>query len=152
MEQIPLPLMIILAFIGFALFWLGIVWLIAWVAGWPQLHEKYPGKQGWNEQCWSLQSAVFRAWVSYRNILKVCVDPEGLHLSVMFPFSVSQKPLFIPWIDVTVTKKRWGFVNGFELRFQQVPNVPIRITKSLAKRIAEGANEAWPMGAIISNQ
>ncbi len=148
METLPLPVIIILALIGFSLFWLGMVWFIGWMAGWPQLHEKYPGREGWDTECWSLQSAMMRLGMSYRSILKVCVDAEGLYLSVIFPFSISQKPLFIPWLDVTAAKKRWGFMNGVELRFQQVPNIPIKITESLAQRMAEGSKGTWEYGEL----
>ena len=145
METIPPYLIIPGAVIIFALFWFGVVWLIAQMSGWPKLAEKYPARQLWNETCWSLQSALVR-WAQYRGILRVCADAEGVHFSVIFPFSVSQQPFSVPWTEVTGHKKRISFIYGVELHFQQVPSVTIKISTRLADNLVEASSGAWKYG------
>jgi hypothetical protein len=142
METIAPYLAIPGAVIILMLFWFGVVWFIAQMAGWPKLVEKYPARQPWNEKCWSLQSAYIR-WAQYRGVLRVCADAEGVHFSVIFPFSVSQRPFSVPWTDITGHKKRVYFIYGVELQFQQVPSIPIKISTRLADNLVEASNGAW---------
>lgn len=143
METVPLPLIIVGAFIAFVLFWLGIVWVIAQAGGWPKLAEKYPARQPWNPQCWSLQSALLRRWSQYRGVIRFCADNEALHLSVLFPFSLAHKPLSIPWHEITGQKKTRFFYYGVELRFQQAPKIPMHIRRTLADRLVEASGGTW---------
>jgi hypothetical protein len=143
METVPLPLIIVGGFIAIVLFWLAVVWAIAQLAGWPRLAEKYPARQPWNPQCWSLQSALFRNWSQYRGVLRVCADSEGMHLSVLFPFSVAHKPLSIPWHEITGQKKTRFFYYGVELRFQQEPKIPMHIRRALADHLVEASGGMW---------
>jgi hypothetical protein len=143
MENIPLPLFIVAAFVAVVLFWVAVVWVIAQIAGWPKLAEKYPARQPWNPQCWSLQSALLRGWSQYRSVLRVCADNEGMHLSVMFPFSVAHKPLSIPWHEITGQKKTRFFYYGVELRFQQAPKIPMHIRRGLADQLVAASGGAW---------
>ena len=143
METVPLPLIIVGAFIAFVLFWLAVVWVIAQMGGWPRLAEKYPARQPWNPQCWSLQSALLRRWSQYRGVIRFCADSEALHLSVLFPFSLAHKPLSIPWQEITGQKKMRFFYYGVELRFQQAPKIPMHIRRALADRLVEASGGAW---------
>ena len=143
MENLNIILIVIGAFLSIVLFWLVIVWLIAQVAGWPRLAEKYPKREPWNPKCRSLQSALLRGWSQYRGVLRVCADNEALHLSVLFPFSVAHKPLSIPWSEISGKKKTRFLYYGVELRCQQVPNIPIHIRRSLADYLVEVTGGAW---------
>ncbi|MCB8943617.1 MAG: hypothetical protein H6658_07670 [Ardenticatenaceae bacterium] len=143
MEPPSIVLIVIGAAFAFVIFWLTIVWFIAQVAGWPKLAEKYPAREPWNPQCWSLQSALVRGWSQYRAVLRFCADSEKLHISVLFPFSIAHKPLSIPWHEISGVKKTRWFIYGVELRFQQAPNIPIHITTNLANRLVEAASGAW---------
>ena len=143
MENINIILIVIGAFLAIVLFWSAIVWLIAQIAGWPQLAEKYPGREPWNPKCWSLQSALLRGWSQYRAVLRVCADREALHLSVIFPFSIAHKPLTIPWQEISGKKKTRWLYYGVELRCQQAPNIPIHIRTTLADHLVEASDGAW---------
>ena len=143
MESLNITFIIIGALIAFALFWSAIVWIIAQLAGWPQLAEKYPGREPWNPQCWSLQSALFRGWAQYRSSIRVCADSESLHLSAIFPFSVANKPITVPWHEIQGVKKTRWFYYGVELRFQQAPDIPVNITTHLADRLVEATGGVW---------
>ncbi len=136
-------LIIIGALVAFVLFWSVIVWIIAQMAGWPKLAEKYPGRAPWSPQCWSLQSALFRGWAQYRSVLRVCADSEALHLSAIFPFSVANKPLSIPWYEIRGQKKRRWLYYAVELHFQQVPNVPVHIRLGLADHLVAATGGKW---------
>ena len=142
MENLPIPVIIVISIIAFTLFWGGMVWLIAQIAGWPKLVEKYPARQPWNETCWRMQSAQLR-WANYNGILKVCADAEGIHISTIFPFSVGNAPFSVPWSEINGRKQQRFFLPMVELRFQRVPKMPMRISLVLAKRLVEASGGAW---------
>ncbi|MCP4421745.1 MAG: hypothetical protein GY805_34465 [Chloroflexi bacterium] len=143
MENIPVPYMIIGGLIAFALFWSVIVWLIAQIAGWPKLVEKYPPRRPWNETCWRLQSAQIRTWANYNGILKVCADAEGIHISTILPFSMGNAPFSVPWSEINGRKRERFLLSIVELRFQRVPDIPMQISLVLADRLVQASGGAW---------
>ncbi len=143
MENITTLLIIVGSFIAFALFWIVIVWLIAQMAGWPKLVEKYPARQPWNETCWWMQSAQLGKWANYSGILKVCADAEGIHCSTIFPFHIGNAPFSVPWSEISGRKRQRFLQSTVELRFQRVPSIPMRISASLANRLVEASGTVW---------
>lgn len=135
--------LIIGALLAVVFFWLAVVWAVAQLGGWPKLAEKYPGRELQSPQCWSLQSAVFGRWMGYRGVLRACADSEALHFSVMFPFSLANAPLSIPWDEIHGKKKSRLFYTAVELRFQQAPDTPVEIRQTLADRLVEATGGAW---------
>lgn len=76
--------------------WFGfILWLLSRLGGWARLAATYPphtlpyGRKMW--------VAARVGWVNYNGCLRVWVGPEGMFLSLIWPFSIFHKPLFIPW-------------------------------------------------------
>lgn len=143
METITTLFMIVGSFFAFALFWIVIVWLIAQVAGWPKLVEKYPPRQPWNETCWRMQSAQLRNWANYSGVLNVCADAEGIHFSTIFPFHIGNAPFFVPWSEISGHKRQRFLQATVELRFQRVPTIPIHIRVNLANRLVKASGNAW---------
>ena len=143
METIRILLIIFGSLIAFALFWSFIVWLIAQIAGWPKLAEKYPRRQPWNETCWHMQSARLRGWANYSGVIKVCADAEGIHISTIFPFSMGNAPFSVPWVEINGRKQQRFVIPIVELRFQRVPGIPMQISRSLADRMVEASGGVW---------
>ena len=143
MESLNTLLIIIGSLFAFALFWIAIVWLIAQIAGWPKLAEKYPPRRPWNETCWRMQSAQLRRWANYNGILKVCADAEGIHISTIFPFSIGNAPFSVPWSEINGRKRQRFVISIVELRFQRVPDIPMQISPALADRLVEVSGSAW---------
>ena len=143
MEMITTFLIIIGSFIAFVLFWIFIVWMIAQMAGWPKLVEKYPPRQPWNETCWRMQSARLRNRGNYNGVLNVCADAEGVHFSTIFPFRFGNAPFSVPWVEISGHKRQRFLSTMVELQFQRVPDVPVLISVNLADRLVKASGGAW---------
>ena len=143
METITTFLIIAGAVVAFALFWIFIVWLIAQIAGWPKLVEKYPPRQPWNETCWRMQSAQLRSWANYNGVLNVCADSEGVHFATIFPFRAGNAPFSVPWVEINGRKRQRFLQTVVELRFQRVPDIPMQISVRLADQLVKASGGAW---------
>jgi hypothetical protein len=72
------------------------------------------------------------------------VNPQGFFLSLSIPFLPGHPPLFIPWDEITLHRKRLLWTRFVELRLGREPPIPFRISERLAKKLAGLAGEAWP--------
>jgi hypothetical protein len=75
--------------------------------------------------------------VAYGGSLNIYSSPEGLYLSVLFPFRLGHPPLFIPWDAVRNAKTRrvlWTERVEFDV------GSPSIATLRLPKKIFEGYN------------
>jgi hypothetical protein len=145
MEAPPLPLAGIAFFVvWFLVLWVGIVWLTNHLGGWHDLAAHYRLDQPFTGQGWHRQTAELRWGMRCRRCLTVAANPAGLYLAVPFPFGLGTPALFIPWDDVSITTQRRLLWTQMELRFRQVPGVPLRIDERLGRRLAEAAGAAWP--------
>ena len=142
--EIATTIFAILAFvIVFPLFWSVIVFLLSRLGGWGSMAEAYPSREPRSAQCFSLQSAILRFTTNYRGVLKICADEEGVYFSVLFLFRPGHTPFFVPWEEISGTKKNYFIINMVELRFQRTPNIPIRLYKPMADRLVSVANGRW---------
>ena len=148
MENIPEFLILPFSLTAFILFWLALVWFIAKIAGWPQIAEKYPPRQPWNETCWRMQSAQLGSWANYNGILKICADAEGIHISAFFAFALSHPPFSVPWVEINGRKQKRFLMHDVELTFQRVPTIPIRINLALANRLVKASGGVWQYEGI----
>ena len=142
-ETITVILIIFAFFIIFPLFWSAIVFLISRLGGWGSMAEAYTYHEPHSAQCFSGQSAILRLSSSYRGVLKICADDEGLYFSVMFLFRPGHSPFFVPWGEISGTKKSYIFYNVVDLRFQRTLNLPFRIYQRTADRLVDVANGRW---------
>lgn len=120
---------------AFVVFWMAVVWFISLLSGWSKLADAYPSRIPFDEMCWSMQSARFRWNAGYNGILRVCADSQALHLSVFPLFRPGNRPLSIPWEDVSAHRRPFGV----ELRFYRADGVPMRISHPLAERLMQAA-------------
>jgi hypothetical protein len=143
-SEIVTTILIILAFfIIFPLFWSGIVFFISRLSGWSSMAETYTYHEPHAAQCYSGQSAILRLTSSYKGVLKICADDQGLYFSVMFLFRPGHSPFFVPWGEISGTKKNYFLYNVVDLRFQRTPNLPFRIYRRTADRLRDVANGRW---------
>lgn len=91
--------------------WLAASALIARMAGWASLAQRFRTQDDYEGQRFSFNSASMghRIWpVNYGNCLFVTIGSRGIRLSVLFPFRFQHPPLFLPWSAVeSVTEKRY---------------------------------------------
>jgi hypothetical protein len=142
-ETVTIILIILAFFVIFPLFWSAVVFLISRLGGWGSMAEAYPYREPHSAQCFSLQSAILRLAASYRGVLKICADDEGLYFSVMFLFRPGHSSFFVPWEEIRGTKKSYFFYNVVDLRFRRTPDLPFRIYRRTADRLVDVANGRW---------
>ncbi len=142
-ETITIILIILAFFIVFPLFWSTIVYLISRLGGWGSMAEAYPYREPLAADCFSLQSAILRLASNYNGVLKICADERGLYFSVLFLFRPGHAPFFVPWEEISGTKKQYFLYPVVDLRFQRTPNLPFRIYKRTADRLVAVANGRW---------
>jgi hypothetical protein len=83
----------------FPVFWCFVVGLLGFVGGWARLGDRYGTRLPPHGKTLRWQSGSL-GLVSYRNVINIASAPEGLFLSVAWPFRIAHPPLFIPWSDV----------------------------------------------------
>jgi len=130
-----MPFPLILA--GFVAFWCFISWLIA-AMGWTYLAARYrtdaPAAAGSR-----LFSGGLVGGGMYRGTLIVGIQPDGLRLSVLFPFRVGHPPVLVPWSEFTDVreKKAW---DGREAEFRI--GTPRATTVTLYGRTGDAVRDA----------
>ncbi len=112
-----LPTALTVLFPFFIPLWFGfIVWLLSRLGGWSRLAETFPPHSlPYGRKMWV---AARVGWVNYNGCLRVWVAPEGLFLSLMWPFSIFHKPLFIPWSAIRNREDRkmlWVRTTRFDI-------------------------------------
>ncbi len=90
-----------------------------------------------------------RMGANYGNCLIVCVNPDGIHLSVLFLFRIGHPPLFVLWPDVSMKEKRvLFFFKQVELRFSKCPSIPFVISRRLMNKISDALGGINPISKI----
>lgn len=142
MENLSSVLPVLLFFLIFPLFWIGVIFLVAYISGWAKLAKVYRFDGSFQDRSWSFQSARV-GWGNYNGVLTVGANWEGLYLKPFFLFQFGHPPLFIPWYDISVQQTSSIF-KTVEFRFQRVPSAPLKLSQKLSQRLAEVAGENWP--------
>ena len=100
--------------IFFCLLWVAICGLLSVWSGWFSLAKEFAGRLSEVWASSSFQSGAM-GWrylaVSYANCLFVKVGPDGIGLSILWPFRVLAPPIAIPWRLVQSLEDRpwWKF-------------------------------------------
>lgn len=116
-EENLIFLIIPLFFIAFGLLWTLIVTLISRAGGWARLAHQYPATGPATGETFSLRSAKFGMFSSYRNCLTVTLSLSGIHLQPMIFFRIGHKPILLPWTAVTSYSKHSLFItSGLRIR------------------------------------
>lgn len=142
-ETITIILAILAFFIVFPIFWSVIVYLISRLGGWGSMAEAYPYHEPIAAHCFSMQNAILRLSSSYNGVVKICADDEGLYFSVFFLFRPGHSSFFVPWGEISGTKKHYFLYKVVELRFQRTPHLPFRIYQRTADKLVGAANGRW---------
>ncbi len=138
-----LPAFIIPLFVvGFAGLWVFAGFMVAQMGGWADLARVYRDDGTFRGRKWRFKSGSLGRLGGYGNCLTIGGNQDGLYLAVLLPFRVGHPPLFIPWPEITVSRKTRKFLfvthSWTEFTFSRVPDVPLRITEGLARRILNG--------------
>jgi len=142
MENLFPILPIVLFVVIFPLFWISIIFLIAYISGWMRLAKVYRFDGNFQGQQWAMQSARI-GWGNYNGVLTVGSNWEGLYLKPFFLFQFGHPPLFIPWYEISI-KQTGSIFKSTEFCFQRVPSIHLKLSQKLSQRLAQAAGNAWP--------
>ena len=118
------------------------------LSGWATLARTYHHEGNFAGECWRYQSAHMR-WLSrYRHCLTVGADRTGLYLAIFRIFRVAHPPLFIPWSQVSRSRRQHLWQKVTELRLGHEHPVLFRVDQHLSDRLAGAAGESWPAESI----
>lgn len=110
-------LIIPLFIVCFGLLWTLIVVAISRLGGWAALAGQYPAPGPATGRTFSMRSAKFGLFSSYRNCLTVSLSLSGIHMQPMIVFRVGHKPILIPWAAVEgVSRQNFFFTSALKLR------------------------------------
>ena len=114
--------------------WCAVSLLLSTLGGWRHLAESFPATDQPRGRRFFMQSGKVGS-VNYGSCLTIYSTPNGLYLSVWFPFRLGHPPLFIPWSAVrhaTTHRFLWSETVSFDV------GSPSVATLQLSKRIFEG--------------
>lgn len=134
--------------IAFPFLFLG-MWMLAttmlgFMSGWFSLQEWYPDdgneepllKLGW-------QTGSMGIGVNFGNCLTLAATRKGLSVRVWRIFGPFQRPLLIPWREITAEPKHFLFLRMVRLSFGSPPSGSLRIREKVwDKLIAAAGNFA----------
>lgn len=144
-----MPLWVLPLFLAaFPLFWAGTCWIIAQM-GWARLASRYRTEaEPTGQRLWVGHANVGPA--SYKNVLRVWIEPEGLRLGVLFLFRPGHPPLRIPWDAITdVRPRKVLWQTQYVLDIGTPPVTTLAVPESVVKAIAEAAPTPLPGRSAI---
>ncbi len=127
---------LLVVFLAMAVMWVVIMWACSRIAGWSKLACCYTAAQPMGRTRWLWQFVALRHYWGY-GLITVGASAQGIYLSLLALGRVQgHRPLFVPWeeVEVTLPDRMTSFYQA-ELRFKQVPDVPVRIKRSLFDKL-----------------
>ncbi len=124
--------------------WLAITTFLGLLSGWFSLASKYPDR---NEQPilrMRHQSGTMGLVVGMNGVLSLSACPSGLRVGIFRIFGPFSRDFFVPWQDLTVTRKKVWFRTTAELGFGNPRVGKLQIPTEAADRLARAAVGSWP--------
>ena len=107
--------------------------LFYWFSGWRDLRKTYGVGKLHTTKSWVLQSAsivapwsLFGYFGTFRNCLIFGYTEHGVYMASIFPLSLVNKPILIPWEDAVLTR-----IDGYCLSGLKSPEVLIGIPQTV---------------------
>lgn len=119
--------------IFFISLWALISFLISYVGGWHSLAQQFRNDGPVYGERYRWQAAGMRWTARYNGCLTISADIHGLNLSTNILFRIAHPPLFIPWSEITLTRKRVFFSHG-RISLARQQRLPFTIHESLANK------------------
>jgi hypothetical protein len=124
----------------FAIMWLGILHLVAWMGGWTLLARDFADDGSHTEKSvrskW-MQSGSF-GLMNYGSCLNIGIYEVGVRIAVLWPFRPGHAPLFIPWSELQEARVRrvFPFMKRLEVKIGQ-PAVKVLLPVWVGEEVAE---------------
>jgi hypothetical protein len=118
--------------------------IVSHLSGWASLAERYRCLEPFAGSRWNFQRGQFRWLATYKNCLTIGADPLGLFLWIFPLFRIAHPPLFIPWREISVTRKRVSWIKQVQLLLGNETRIPLTIREHLAQKLQTAAGSSWP--------
>lgn len=142
---------VLFAICDFLFIYLFVSFFISWLGGWAPLARQFRSRTKFVGSRWHFQSASMRWLSSYRNVLTIGADSNGLYLSPTLPFfPLFHAPLFIPWREISLTSKKSFFFSGMRFDLGRETLTPIWVRSDLAERVKSAAGHEYPVETVGS--
>ena len=150
----PSPWLFILLFpVFFAVLWLFVTGLLAYLSGWRSLARSYRGHPSAPADGVRMGSASMARWlvpVHFRNILNVTIGSDGLGLSLFPLFAAACPPLLVPWSEMRECRA-WNALGSFA-RFQfKVGGVTVTLRGRAAAVVRDHVAQSNPRGELAGS-
>ncbi len=140
MEIILLFVLVIISFIGV---WKFVCFLLSRASGWSRLAIHYRARSTFSGTQWASQSGRV-GWVSYKSILILGANADGLYMAVSSIFRTGHRPLLIPWSDITTTEQKvWRFTY-LNFTFAKLPAVRLRVRQGVGNQLVAMQSSLTP--------
>ena len=126
----------------------GVSVVVSWWSGWRLLARQFSLRTRFDGALWRAQSGQMRWLCGYRGCLTVGADFNGLYLATFPFFPLFHPPLFIPWNEVRVARKRLFLVSGVRFELGKELSIPLWVGDRLAARLREVARSGYPIETL----
>lgn len=134
------PLLMLILFPAFfAGVWCLSIVALSYFSGWRKLSRRFRktsdpmGKTSIGQGLFL--TIYMRYWCHYSGVVRLIAAPDALYLSIQFLFRMGHPTLRIPWNEIRMSKARYCFREYLQLSLGSEEQVPLRMPKSLARRL-----------------
>jgi hypothetical protein len=124
--------------------WLTVTTILAVLSGWFRLMAEFPNQAMEPILRVRGQSGAMGLGVSMSGVLTLGVCPSGLRVGIMRVFGPFCRDFFVPWENISVTRKAIIFWPVAKLQFGSPAIGSLTIPVHLANRLARAAMGRWP--------
>lgn len=136
-----LPALFPLFFVGL---WAAVTIVLGVFSGWYRLMKRYPDQPEQAVTEFRRRSGTMGVAVGMKGILRLAPCPSGLRVGIMRIFGPFCRDFFVPWNEITVTRKTVLFWPTVRLEFGAPAVGSLRISANLADQLARVATGKWP--------
>lgn len=138
-EGVLIPLIVVASIALFSLMWVGITSLLGKISGWSALEPIFPDHLVPPIETLRFQSARMRG-VNYNNCLRFEICVTGLRIAVFRLLGPFQKPLFVPWGQISAERANSPFFKIVSLNLGMRSEGTMIIRQRTFDRIAAKGN------------
>jgi hypothetical protein len=131
-----------------AAFLISVSYTISYIGGWASLARHYACSDGFSGRRWSFESGRMRGIAGYSHCLTMGANSAGLYLSITLPPRIGHPALFIPWSEISVTRKKVLWFKRVQLRLGSDLSIPLQISEYLANKLKQSAGTSWPIESL----
>jgi hypothetical protein len=130
--------------IFFIAMWFVITTLLGLISGWYGLMRRYPDRREEDALLQLNGQSGRMSLVGMRGILNIAVCPSGLRLGIMKIFGIFCRDFFVPWREITVSRRDWLLSKSATIQFGNPAEGSLTIAANVANRLAASSQNRWP--------